>query len=279
MTTSTAPRAPRPHGVLPRLATTAALALTVVGTAVGVGAFGGTPVQGAGGGLLSADATPLAPAGGAFSIWSLIYLGLAAYTIVQWWDPTDRHRIRVAAILSMLLNALWILVVQAGMLSLSVLVIVVLLTVLAVIVRRLTASAPRGPVEAVALHGTFGLYLGWVCVATCANIAAALLGAGLRGFSTTGAGSPGPLAVGVVIVAAAVGTGLALSGRRSAGAVAPLAAVLAVGWGLAWIAVGRLAGEPASALVGGAAAIAAAGVVIAGITTAQERIRAIRNAS
>jgi len=279
MTALTAPHPPRSHGVLPRLITTAALALTIVGTAVGVGAFGGTPVQGAGDGLLAADATPLAPAAGAFSIWSLIYLGLAAYTIVQWWDPTDRHRIRVAAILSMLLNALWILVVQAGLVSLSVLVIVVLLAVLAVIVRRLAVSGPRGHVEAVALHGTFGLYLGWVSVATCANIAAALLGAGFEGFSTTGAGSPGPLAVGVLVVAAAVGTGLALSGRRAAGALAPLAAVAAVGWGLGWIAVGRLAGEPASALVGGAAVVATAAVVIAGITSARERIRAVRSVS
>ena len=44
---------------------------------------------------LAADATLLAPAGPAFSIWSIIYIGLAAYTIWQWFPAnavTERTR-------------------------------------------------------------------------------------------------------------------------------------------------------------------------------------------
>ena len=51
-----------------RLAVTVAFALAMVGTAVGVGAFGGSPIDEAAGGLLAADATHLAPATPAFRI-------------------------------------------------------------------------------------------------------------------------------------------------------------------------------------------------------------------
>lgn len=51
---------PRPLGR--HLAVTLAFLLAMAGTAVGVGAFGGAPIDEAAGGLLSADATHLAPA-------------------------------------------------------------------------------------------------------------------------------------------------------------------------------------------------------------------------
>jgi hypothetical protein len=57
--------------------------LAVAGAFVGSGAAGGTPIQDAAGGALSADATPIAPAGPAFSIWSVIYVGLLGYAIWQ----------------------------------------------------------------------------------------------------------------------------------------------------------------------------------------------------
>ena len=57
--------------------------LCVVGTLVGVGVLG-TRVEESSGGSLAADATLLAPAVPAFSIWSVIYLGLGAYTVWQW---------------------------------------------------------------------------------------------------------------------------------------------------------------------------------------------------
>ena len=44
-------------------------------------------------GLLSADSTHLAPASSAFMIWSVIYTGLGAYTLWQWWDRRDARGI------------------------------------------------------------------------------------------------------------------------------------------------------------------------------------------
>ena len=219
----------------------------VLGTLVGVGVLG-TEVNRTSGGALSADATLLAPAGPAFSIWSVIYAGLAAYTLWQWLparttDPRVRATGWLAAV-SMVLNATWLLVTQAGWIWVSVLVILALLATLVELVRRLTAHAPSSVVERVVLDGTFGLYLGWVSVAVCANIFAAATDSGYE---------PGPgLAVGVLVLvgAAAVAYAYRLGAR--------IAVAAAIAWGLCWLAYGRVADEPPSDLVAVVALLAAA---------------------
>ncbi|HEX7351172.1 tryptophan-rich sensory protein [Brachybacterium sp.] len=243
-------RPPRP--LARRLAVTVSFLLAMIGSAIGVGAFGGDPVEQAAGGLLAADATHLAPAGSAFSIWSVIYAGLGGYTLWQWWDRRDARGIAGHAIASLLLNAAWILTIQAGGVRISVLVIVLLLGVLADLFRRLATRPAGGWVERILVDGTFGLYLGWVSVATCANIAAALKGAGFTGF-----GAPSLLAVAVLVVVAVIGVGLTLAGRR------PVAAPLAMIWGLAWIAVGRATDEPNAPAVAIAAVLAALVIALA----------------
>jgi hypothetical protein len=224
--------------------------------AIGSGALGGTPIAEAAGGALAADATPVAPAGPAFAIWSVIYAGLLALTLWQAW-PAQRasarlHRIDLLVGASLLLNGAWILAVQAGLLALSVVLIAALLVVLARIFVVCVQVPPSGRLEAVLLDGTMGLYLGWVAVATVANVTAWL--------AALGVGSPGPAAtaaaVVVVAVAGAVGVALAWYGRGRA------SVALALVWGLAWIAVGRLAGEPAS-MPTGLAAIAACLAIVA----------------
>lgn len=238
--------------MLRRGAVSLAFLAAMAGTAVGVGAFGGDPIAEAAGGLLAADSTHLAPAVPAFSIWSLIYLGLGAYTLWQWWDPRDHRGIAAPAIASLLLNAAWILVIQAGWVWLSVPVIAVLLGVLALLFRRITVRPPRSLIESLVVDGTFGLYLGWVSVATCANIAAALKGAGFLGFEI-----PEVLAVVVLAVVAAIGVALTVAGRR------PIAAPAAMIWGLAWIAAGRATDAPHSPVVAIAAVAAALVIAIA----------------
>ncbi len=248
-----------------QMGVTVAEVLCVLGTLVGVGVIGGTEVAESSGGALAADATLIAPAGPAFSIWSVIYAGLAAYTVWQWLpaQATDERHRRTGwlAAASMLLNAAWLLVTRQGWIWVSVVVIAALVVVLGVLVRRLTERPSFGLVEAVVVDGTFGAYLGWVCVATCANITAALVSSGV---------DPGPpasevWAVAVLAIAAGVGVLLAhrLGGRY--------AVALAIAWGLAWIAVGRASDEPRSAVTAWAAVIAAVVVVVA---TARERGRA-----
>lgn len=226
---------------------------------IGVGVFGGTPIAQAAGGALNADATFLAPASGAFSIWSVIYTGLGAYTIWQWL-PSQRSSARQRSLgwlvsASLLLNAAWILSIQAGWVGFSVLVIVVLLAVLALCFARYSRTPARNWIEAIVVDGTLGLYLGWVSVATCANIAAALTAAGFDGFGL----APEIWSIAVLAVVAALGVALAAYGR---GRLAPAAALA---WGLSWIAVSRLNGELPSNGTAVAAVVAAAVVALAAV--------------
>lgn len=231
----------------------ASAVLCVYGTLLGFGVIG-TPVEESAGGALSADATLLAPGGPAFSIWSVIYLGLAAYTVWQWL-PVNKESERARASgwlagLSMLLNAAWITVTQWGWVWVSVVVIVVLALTLGLIVRALTVLPAPGLADRIVVDGTFGLYLGWVTVATCANVAAA--------GSTAGFPAPRILpVVAMVVLAAAAGLGV-LFALRFGGR---LAVAVAAAWGLAWIAVARLTGQPESTAVGAVAVVAAVIVV------------------
>jgi hypothetical protein len=240
--------------------------VAIVAAFIGSGATGGEDQTEVGDGALAADATLVAPAESAFSIWSVIYTGLLAYAIWQALpsrraDPRQR-RVGWLVLASMLLNALWIGVVQAGLLGLSVPVIVALLVVLALVHVRLVTSRPRGLVETVVLDGTLGLYLGWVSVATVANTAAVLTSAG---WTELGLGAEA-WAVIVIAVAALVGVGLAVHSRGR------LAIGAAIAWGLAWIAVARATDEPRSAVTAVAAGTAAAAVVAA--TVALRALRA-----
>ena len=230
--------------------------LAVIGSFIGSGAAGGQQVQDAAGGALAADATLIAPGTGAFSIWSLIYFGLLAYAVWQFLpgQRTDaRHRrlgYPVAA--SLLLNAAWILSIQFDLLWLSVPVIVALLIVLIAAFRICLAMRPKNALDAIVTDGTVGLYLGWVIVATAANVTAALTATGWDGWGIP----PETWAVIVVAVAGLIGIALAVWDR---GRIAP---TLSLGWGLAWIAVARLTDEPSSTVVGVTAIIAAAAVVL-----------------
>lgn len=228
-----------------------------IGTLYGFGVLG-TEVSESSGGRLSADATLLAPASTAFSIWSVIYLGLAAFTVWQWL-PAAATSPRARAIgwlaaASMLLNAGWLLVAQAGWLLASVAVILTLLGVLFTLVRRLSRAPARGGAsELVAVDGTFGLYLGWVSVASFANLAAAL--------PAPAADRPSGVAQAAAVLAIAAVAGVGVLLARLLGA--RVAVAVAMAWGLGWIAVGRIADAPNSTATAIAAIVAAVLVVAA----------------
>ncbi|MEJ3406128.1 tryptophan-rich sensory protein [Rathayibacter sp. YIM 133350] len=230
--------------------------LAVIGAFIGSGAAGGTPIQDASGGALAADATLIAPGTPAFSIWSIIYLGLLVYAVWQFL-PAQRaaprqRRLGYPVAASLLLNAAWILSIQFDRLWLSVPIILALLAVLCAAFVLALRTRPDGWIDALVTDGTIGLYLGWVCVATAANITAALVAAGWDGW-----GVDAELwAVIVLAVAGLVGIALAVYGR---GRISP---ALSLGWGLAWVAVARLTSEPSSTAAGVTAAVAAAAVLV-----------------
>jgi len=247
---------------LRQVGVTLAEVFCVVGTLYGVGVLG-TRVEESAGGALAEDATRLAPASPAFSIWSVIYAGLLAYTIVQWLPGQStrevHRRIGWLAAASMVLNAGWLLVTQQGWIWGSVLVIAALAATLGLLLRRLGEVGTTGLLERVVVDGTFGLYLGWVAVATCANVTAALVASGV---------DPAPwlsdlAAVGVLAVVCGLGV---LFARQLH---ARLAVAAAMAWGLAWIVVGRVGDEPQSVVTAAAAALAA--LVVLGAAAGERR--------
>ncbi|QGU07415.1 hypothetical protein COCCU_07405 [Corynebacterium occultum] len=238
------------------------VAVAIVAAFLGSGAIVGTPINQAAGGALSADSTPLAPAGPAFRIWSVIYLGLAGYAFWQLSGTARRsareHSLRPWALLSVLLNAAWIWMVQLGLLFASVVVIVLLLAVLIKIMYLLGAPRTAGWVELILTDGTFGLYFGWVLVATFANIWAWLAALEVDLFRQVSLGVVGIIVAGVLGILIAV-----LDGGR----VAP---ALATAWGLGWIAVARTEGQYEAAVLTWSAAAAALLILLA---TAAARFR------
>ncbi|MET0782801.1 MAG: tryptophan-rich sensory protein [Leifsonia flava] len=239
--------------------------IAVVGSFIGSGAAGGTPIQDAAGGALAADATVIAPGSGAFSIWSVIYAGLLAYAVWQFFPgqrTAERHRrlgYWIAA--SLILNAAWILSIQFDQLWLSIPIIIALLLVL--IRSFLLARQYRGDgvIDAIITDGTIGLYLGWVTIATVANITAGLVAIGFDGFGL----EPDVWGVIVITVAGLIGVGLALRGE---GRLAPTASLC---WGIAWVAIARLTGDLLSTPTAVTAIIAVVAIVIVTIVA---RLRA-----
>lgn len=231
-----------------------AVITAMVAAALGSGAAGGTPIDEAAGGWFSADATPLAPASPAFRIWSAIYLGLLLYAVTLQFPSVGssaRHRrIGPWAAASAVLNAAWIFSVQAGLITLSLVIIGVLLVVLLRMLLMLRSHQPLNWWDRLITDGTFGLYLGWVCVASAANAASWAGAAGANGFLAWEFA-----AIAVVVVLAGIALGLA---RYTGAHIAP---ALSISWGLLWIGLGRIDGDFASTTLVATGAVTALAVL------------------
>ena len=136
------------------------------------------PINGKTTGQLS-DAYPnlFVPAGITFSIWGIIYLLLAAYCIVQFLPASKEVAIKIGwwFSLSCVFNGLWIVAWHYQKLPLSLLIMIGLLVTLIMINLQLR-DLPLGLLKA-----AFGIYLGWICIATIANVTALLVDAGWGG--------------------------------------------------------------------------------------------------
>lgn len=127
------------------------------------------------------------PAGYVFSIWGLIYLLLAAFTVDQARpsrasDPTLR-RLGYLPALTGVLNTTWLLLFQYEWFVLSVPVMIALLLTL-IRINAIT-FADRARLTGAArwtVRLPFSVYLGWITVATIANIAQTLDSIGFDGF-------------------------------------------------------------------------------------------------
>jgi hypothetical protein len=120
------------------------------------------------------------PAGLTFSIWGLIYVLLGFFVAYEWVvarDDRDLFSDKIGPwfFVSCLANAAWILAWHYERLPLSFLLMLVLLCSLLAIYLRLgigVTGVARS--ERILVHVPFSVYLGWISVATIANVSALL---------------------------------------------------------------------------------------------------------
>ena len=194
--------------------------------------------------------TGVTPAGWAFGIWSVIFVGVLVFGIWQARPAARTARydaLAVPFILANVLNWLWQVPWSLRLFGLAAVVIVGILASLAWLYVRLDRMG-MSTAERWALGVPIALFLAWLCVATPLNVTVALAAAGWTG----GTIWP-PL---LVLVVAAVGVAL----LRQTGDVA-FALVLV--WAYAAIYARNGAGDPVltGALAGGVVAFVVATVL------------------
>lgn len=115
------------------------------------------------------------PAGYVFSIWGLIYIGLIAFTIYQAL-PSQRENptLRVTGwwiVLGGFANSAWIFLWHYNQFPLTLLAMLTLLATLIITYLRLGIGRKKvNAGERWTVHLPFSIYLGWITVATIANI-------------------------------------------------------------------------------------------------------------
>lgn len=200
------------------------------------------------------------PAGYVFSIWSVIYLGLFAYTVYMGLTLA-RHRpdsgaARAVApwyLLTAAANCTWLLAWHHNLFPLSMALMAVLLGALIVIYRIQAVRPATSALERWSVHIPFRVYLGWISVATIANATITLDDAGWSGF---GLSEP---TWGVIMVLVAAGLGVTMGLRHG-----DIAYLLVLIWALIGIAVRLHDTTPVLvAALGGATALALTAVLVA----------------
>ncbi len=172
------------------------------------------------GGQTSADIsntylTYFTPANYAFAIWGVIYALLLAYGIYQAL-PAQREnpyarKIGGLFILSCVLNCLWITLFQYDQILISLLVIVgFLLSLIGIYMRLGVGRTVVSAADRWLLQLPFSVYLGWLCVATIANVS--VLGVAQNWGDLLGIAAPSWAAI-MLVVATILGLILLITRR------------------------------------------------------------------
>jgi hypothetical protein len=194
------------------------------------------------------------PAGYTFSIWGLIYTALLGFIIYQAL-PAQRTRPFLSKIgwlfgLSSLLNIGWLFSWHYGLYGLSILLMAGLLATLITIYLRLNIGR-RDPALTTAdklfVQAPFSLYLGWITVATIANVSGVLPYLGWDGF-----GIDGQVWSAIMMLVAALVASILLINRRN----------LAYAGVLIWALFGIRGAYPDVALIANTALVASGIIAI-----------------
>jgi hypothetical protein len=185
----------------------------------------------------NSNPTLITPAGYVFAIWGVIYILLGAFVVYQALPrekgSSYQRKIGWLFVLSSLINIAWIFVWQFESLILSVVLIFALLLSLIAIYLRLNIGRSKVKTgERLAVHLPFSVYLGWITIASIADVAVTLTAYGWNGFGI----SPETWAI-IVVAIALVITMLMLGMHKD------IAYALVVIWALVGIGVNH-SGNP-----------------------------------
>jgi hypothetical protein len=174
---------------------------------------------------------PFTPAGYVFAIWGIIYALLLVFAIYQALpkqkDKPFQNQISALFILSSIFNVVWLFLWQYDYITVSVVLMFALLATLTAIYLRLRIGKSGVPLkDKLCVHLPFSVYLGWITMASIANVAAALVSVRWNGFGL----SVETWAIAAMSIALIV-TLIVIAARKDA------AYSLVVVWALAGIAV------------------------------------------
>lgn len=183
--------------------------------------------------ISNANLTLITPAGYVFSIWGIIYVLLGIFVVFQAL-PREREKeyhgkIGWLFILSSIFNIVWLFLWQFEYLVFSVILMFLLLASLISIYLRLDIGKSQvGLAEKITVHLPFSTYLGWITIASIANVAVTLVSIGWNGFGI----SPETWATIIVVIALLI-TVLVIVTRKD------IAYGLVIIWAFLGIAVGQ----------------------------------------
>jgi translocator protein len=181
--------------------------------------------------ISDSNPTLITPAGYVFAIWGIIYVLLGVFVIFQALpsqkEKEYKKKIGWLFVLSSIGNIAWLFLWQYKFLSLSVILMFLLLATLILIYLRLgIGKSPVTMREKLAIHVPFSVYLGWITIASIANVSVTLVSVNWNGFGI----SPEIWATLIIIVALLI-TLLVIATRRD------IAYSLVIVWALIGIAV------------------------------------------
>jgi len=187
------------HGLLKWINLISFIIVVVMNTIVGATSLigGKTTAQ-----VSDAYPTLVTPSGYVFSIWSVIYILLGVFAIVQalYRDRAEvfREKIGLLFTLSCVFNVVWLFLWQFELFLASVVVMFMLLATLASIYLRLgIGKSAVGLWERIVFHLPFSIYLGWITIASIANVAVLLVSLNWDGFGL----SQETWAVAIIVIA------------------------------------------------------------------------------
>ena len=137
--------------------------------------------------ISDSNTTLITPAGYTFAIWGIIYFLLGLFVVFQAL-PRQREKpfnkqIGWLFVLSSIINIAWLFLWQYEILSLSLVLMFLLLVTLILIYTRIGIgkSTPTFQ-EKLFVHTPFSVYLGWITIASIANVAVTAVSVNWDGF-------------------------------------------------------------------------------------------------